>query len=236
MTSPEDPNAPHGSGEQPPGQPGTRPEDQPGWAAPLPQVQQGWGTPPSPEAQPGWGAPPPAQPGWGAPPPPPPGAQPGWGGPPPGAQPGWGAPPPPPPGAQPGWGGPPPQGYPGWGQPGWGAPPRRKGHGCLIAALIVVGLLVVLVGGCAWLIGPIVGTELKLTQDLGPRATSVDFNWNNGATIFTIHLTAGYESQAERIACQIVKPDLRTSSTPDAHFVIESSSGHILADETTPCG
>ena len=53
MTSPEDPNAPHGSGEQPPGQPGTRPEDQPGWAAPLPQVQQGWGTPPSPEAQPG---------------------------------------------------------------------------------------------------------------------------------------------------------------------------------------
>ena len=180
MTSPEDPNARHGSGEQPPDQPGTRPEDQPGWAAPLPQAQQGWG------------APPPAQPGWGAPPP----------------------------GAQ----------------PGWGAPPRRKGHGCLIAALIVVGLLIVLVGGCAWLIGPIVGTELKLNQDLGPRATGVDFNWNNGATTFVIHLTAGYESQAERIACEIVKPDLRTSSTPDAHFEIVSSSGYILADETTPCG
>ena len=79
-------------------------------------------------------------------------------------------------------------------------------------------------------------TELKLNQDLGPRATSVEFNWNNSATTFVIHLTPGYESQAERIACQIVKPDLRTSSTPDAHFVIESSSGHILADETTPCG
>jgi hypothetical protein len=187
MTSPEDTNAPQGSGEQLPGQPGT-----------------------PPEARPGWGASPPSQPGWGAPPPPP--------------------------GAQPGWGAPSPQGYQGWGQPGWGAPPRKKGHGCLIAALIVVGLLVVLVGGCAWLIGPIVGTELKLNRDLGPRATNVKFNWNNGTTTFEIHLTPGYESQAERIACQIVKPDLRTSSTPDAHFEIVSSSGFVLADETTPCG
>ena len=147
------------------------------------------------------------------------------------AQPGWGAPPPPP-----GWGVPPPQGYPGWGQPGWGPPPRKKGHGCLIAALIVIGLLVVLVGGCAWLFAPIVGTEVKLTQDLGPRATRVDFNWNNGATSFVIHLAPGYESQAESITCHVVKPDLQTSSTPNAHFQVVSSRGYILADETTPCG
>ncbi|MGZ6267855.1 MAG: hypothetical protein ACXWNR_04740 [Candidatus Limnocylindrales bacterium] len=102
--------------------------------------------------------------------------------------------------------------------------------------MIVVGLLVVIVAGCAWLIGPIVGTEVKLNQDLGPRATGVDFNWNNGATTFVIHLAPGYKSEAERIACQIVKPDLRTSSTPDAHFEIVNSRGYLLADETTPCG
>jgi carotenoid cleavage dioxygenase-like enzyme len=90
----------------------------------------------------------------------------------------------------------------------------------------VVGLLIVMVGGCAWLIGPIVGTELKLNQDLGPRATSVEFNWNNSATTFVIHLTPGYESQAERIACKIVKPDLRTSSTPDAQRDREFQRAH----------
>jgi hypothetical protein len=115
-------------------------------------------------------------------------------------------------------------------------PPRKKGHGCLIAFLIVVGLFVVLVAGCTWLIAPIVGTEVKLTQDLGPRATRVDFNWNNGSTSFVIHLAPGYEGQAERITCQIVKPDIQTSSTPNARFQVVSSGGYILADETTPCG
>jgi hypothetical protein len=120
-------------------------------------------------------------------------------------------------------------------QPGWPAQPPKKGHGCLIAALIVSGLIVLLVGGCVWLIAPIVGTELKLTQDLGPRATSVDFDWNNGGTTFTIHLAPGYESQAESIACRIVRPDIMTSSTPNAHFRIVSYGGYLLADETTPC-
>ena len=200
MTSPEDPNAPQGSGELAPGQP----------APPAPPA----------DTQPGWAALPPNQPGWGAPPPPP---QP---------QPGWGAPPPA--AGYPGWGAQPPPGYPGWGQPGWGPPPRKKGHGCLIAALIVVGLLVVLVAGCAWVVGPIIGTEVKLNQDLGPRATSVEFNWNNGATTFVIHLAPGYESQAEKIACQIVKPDLRTSSTPDAHFEIVSFRGYVAGRRNDP--
>jgi hypothetical protein len=93
-----------------------------------------------------------------------------------------------------------------------------------------------LVGGCAVVFVPIIQTDVKLNQDLGPRATGVDFNWTNGQTTFTIHLTTGYESQAESIACRIVKPDIVTSSTPNAHFIIVNSSGDVLADETTPCG
>jgi hypothetical protein len=120
--------------------------------------------------------------------------------------------------------------------PGWPVQPPKKGHGCLIAALIVAGLIVLLVGGCVWLIAPIVSTELKLNEDLGPRATGVDFSWNNGETTFTIHLAPGYENQARSIACRIVKPDIMTSSTPNAHFTIVSSRGFVLADETTPCG
>jgi hypothetical protein len=139
-----------------------------------------------------------------------------------------------PPPNQPGWGAPP--GYPGGWQPGWSAQPQKKGHGCLIAALIVSGLIVLLVGGCAFLFVPIIQTNVKLDQDLGPRASSVDFSWVNGQTTFTIHLASGYESQAESIACQIVRPDIVTSSTPNAHFIIVSSSGYVLADETTPCG
>jgi hypothetical protein len=100
----------------------------------------------------------------------------------------------------------------------------------------VSGLIVFLVGGCAFLFVPIIQTNLKLNQDLGPRASSVDFSWVNGETTFTIHLAPGYESQAESIACRIVKPDIMASSTPNAHFRIVSYGGYLLADETTPCG
>jgi hypothetical protein len=188
---------------------------------------------------PGWGAPPtlptpPTQPGWGAPPPPP--AQPGWGTPPtPPTQPGWGAPP----GyQQPGWGAPPPvqPGYPGWGQQGWAPQPTRSNKkGCLIGIGLFLVLIAVLVGGCAIVIAPIVGTEVKLTQDLGSRADGVSFNWNNGLTTFSITLAPGEETQATDIACHIVKPDIASSSTANAHFVIYSARGVWLADDTTSC-
>jgi hypothetical protein len=241
VSSPQDPNQgpPPGWGAPPP------PPAQPGWGTPptppTPPTQPGWGTPPTPPTpptQPGWGAPPtpptpPTQPGWGAPPPPP--AQPGWGTPPtPPTQPGWGAPP----GyQQPGWG-PPPQGpgYPGWGQQGWAPQPTRSNKkGCLIALGLFLVLIAVLVGGCAVVIAPIFGTDMKLQQDLGSRAVGVSFNWNNGLTTFSITLAPGEETQAKDITCHIVRPDIASSSTPNAHFVIYSARGDWLADDTTPC-
>ena len=228
MSSPQDPNQ----------------ERQPGGV--TSPTQPGWGAPPPPPTQPGWGAPPPppTQPGWGAPPPPP--TQPGWGAPPPPAgypqQPGWGAPPPAGYPQQPGWGAPPPAGYPqqpgypGWGQPGWTPPPTRSNKkGCLIGVAIFLVIVAVLVGGCAVLIAPIVGTDLKLQQDLGSRAQSVSFNWDNGVSTFSIVLASGQESQVQDITCRIVKPDLASSSTPTAHFAIYDSNHSWLADETTSC-
>ena len=153
------------------------------------------------------------------------------------------SPAPPQPPTQPGWGAPPPPagypqqpGYPGWGQQGWAPPPARSNKkGCLIGLGIFLVILAVLVGGCAVLIAPIVGTDLKLQQDLGSRAGSVSFNWNNGVSTFVINLAAGEESQAHNIACQIVKPDIASSSTPSAHFVIYDANAVWLADDTTPC-
>jgi len=173
--------------------------------------------------QPGWGAPPPAQPGWGAPQGYPP-QQPGY------PPPQLGYPP-----QQPGY--PPPQpGYPGWGQQGWAPQPTRSNKkGCFIALGIFLVLIVVLVGGCTILFAPILGTDMKLQQDLGSRAESVSFSWNNGLTTFSITLAPGQESQAQTIACQVVKPDIASSSTPNAHFVIYDARNVWLADDTTPC-
>lgn len=189
---------------------------QPGWGAPQP----GWDAPQPPSApqtpptQPGWGAPPPAQPGWGAPQGYPP--QPGY------------------PPQQPGY--PPQPGYPGWGQQGWAPQPTRSNKkGCFIALGIFLVLIVVLVGGCTILFAPILGTDMKLQQDLGSRAESVSFSWNNGLTTFSITLAPGQESQAQTIACQVVKPDIASSSTPNAHFVIYDARNVWLADDTTPC-
>ena len=192
--------------------------------------------------QPGWGVPqqeqavPPTQPGWGAPPPP---TQPGWGAPPPPTQPGWGAPPPQPgyP-QQPAWGAPPPQqpGYPGWGQQGWAPQPARSNKkGCLIGLVIFLLAIVVLVGGCVFVIAPFVGTDLKLTQDLGSHANGVSVNWDNGVTTFSIKLAPGEQTQARNIACSIVRPDIASSSTPNARFAIYDANGVWLADDTTPC-
>jgi hypothetical protein len=96
-------------------------------------------------------------------------------------------------------------------------------------------LIVVLVGGCTILFAPILGTDMKLQQDLGSRAQGVSFSWNNGLTAFAITLAPGQESQAQTIACQIVKPDIASSSTPNAHFVIYDARNVWLADDTTPC-
>jgi hypothetical protein len=212
MSSPQDPN----QGQQPGwGAP------QPGWDAPQPPSAPQ--TPPqTPPTQPGWGAPPPAQPGWGAPQGYPP-QQPGY----PPQQPGY-------PPQQPGY--PPQPGYPGWGQQGWAPQPTRSNKkGCFIALGIFLVLIVVLVGGCTIVFAPILGTDMKLQQDLGSRAESVSFSWNNGLTTFSITLAPGQESQAQTIACQVVKPDIASSSTPNAHFVIYDARNVWLADDTTPC-
>ena len=210
MTTPEDPTGPQPNQFPLPDQPGAVAPSEPGWAA-VPPTQPGWGAPPTPPQQPGWGAPPPQQ-QWGAQPPP----QPGWGQPQP--QPGWGQP-------QPGWGA----------QPGWGPPPKKGGHGCLIAALIVIGLIALLVGGCAYLIGPTVMTDVKLTQDLSGRASSVEFQIINGQTTFIIHLVPAYTDKDTSIACTIVGPDIRSSGTPNVHWEIVDYRGFLLADDSTAC-
>src|SRR5664279_3893583 len=215
MTSPQDASQ---ANEQGPGD-AVQPDQQNQGGQPA--ATPPWGAPPS---QPGWAAAqPPTQPGWGAPPPPP-------------TQPGWGALPPPQPDYPPHPGYPPQPGYPGWSQQGWAPQPKRSNKkGCLIGLGIFLVIVAVLVGGCVVLIAPIVGTDLKLQQDLGSRAQSVSFNWNNGVSTFVITLSPGQESQAENIACHIVKPDIASSSTKDAHFVISSANHAWLADDTTPC-
>jgi hypothetical protein len=216
MTSPQDPNQPV----------------EPGASAPGDAAPQGWGQPP--QASTPWGAPPPdaSQPGWAAPPPP---AQPGWGAPPPAAQPGWGQPP----AAPQGWGQPPAGGQPGWGQPqpGWGQPPQKKGHGCLIAFLIVLAVIVVGAGSCTVLALPYIQTIVKLQQDLGTRDSSISFNNTNGNMTWVIHLSPGNDSQADAaiIACTIVRPDLRGTQFSNSDFELIDSDGFLVADNNTVC-
>ncbi|HEX7491066.1 MAG TPA: hypothetical protein VF337_05130 [Candidatus Limnocylindrales bacterium] len=196
----------------------TNPQDpnQPGQPeAPAPQ---GWGQP-DPN-QPGWAAPqqqPPSQPGWGAPPPQQPPAGQGWGAPPP-AQPGWGAPPAP--GYQP---------APGWGAP---VPPKKKGHGCLIAFVIVLVIFLVGVGSCTAFVvlnvGPYVGTEMQLNNDLGARGTAT-IDVTNGHRTWIITLKSAYVGQADLIACGIIKADLKGTQFENDSIVIEDSLGNVLA-------
>jgi hypothetical protein len=173
--------------------------------------------------QPGWGAPPPtSQPGWGAPPPSP-APQPGWG-PPPGAQPGWGAPPP---GYQP---------APGWGAP---MPPKKKGHGCLIAFIIVLIVVLLGVGGCvaacSVLVMPYVQTTTKIQDDLGgPTKATVTFESVNGQTHWVITLNSTSPYSASAAACQIVVPDLKNSQFKNDHFTVQDSHGNEATD-ATPC-
>ena len=169
--------------------------------------------------QPGWGAPPPGQPGWGAPPP---------------AQPGWGAPPP-----QPGWGTPPPGYQP---APGWGAPPpppKKKGHGCLIAFIIVLVICLLGAGGCVAactvLVLPYVQTEQKIQNDLGgPTKATVTFESINGQTYWVVKLQAGSSYTAAEAACQIVGPDLKNSQFKNDSFRVDDFFGDT-ATENTPC-
>ena len=159
--------------------------------------------------------------------------QPGWGQQ-PNTPPAWGAPPPgsPPPGSPP----------PGWGQPqpGWGQPPDQprsavRRHGCLIAFLVVLGLICVLVVGCVVTLGPTIGMDLKLMTDLQPRANSVEIQWVNGQTTWVIHVAPGHESEAVDMACHTVKPDLAGTQFANSRFTLVDSRGYILADESTPC-
>jgi hypothetical protein len=214
MTSPQDPNQPLQPGGAAP-QGGASPSpDQPGWAAPPAANQPAWGS--QPPSQPGWGTPPPpagGQPGWGTPPPPA-GGQPGWGAPPPGNQQGWGAPP-----------------------PGWGQPPKRNRHGCLIAFIVVLVLLVIGVGGCAALAWPYIQTEIKLTQDLGSNASAVEFNNTNGTVSWIIHLKAGHDSadQAKTLVCTVVRPDLKGTQFANDNFILVDADGFRVADSSTSC-
>jgi hypothetical protein len=224
MTSPQDPSQPGPT--EPTGTDTGQQSQQP---PPERPAAPGWGQQPAPA----WGQQPPAgYPGQPANQP-----QPGWGQqPPPGYQQGWGQP-------QPGWG----QPQPGWGQPqGWGSTPPGYGpqyrqrslvrrHGCLISFAIFLGIVLVLVVGCVIVVGPTLGMELKLINDVGSRAQTVEFRIDNGRTEWVIHLAPGYENQATDIACHIVRPDLAGTQFANDPFEIVDQNGRVLADETTPC-
>jgi hypothetical protein len=189
----------------------TNPQDPNQPAQPGGSSPQGWGQPADPN-QPGWAASPPQQ----AP------GQPAWGAPPPGYQPAPGAPPP---GYQP---------APGWGAP---VPPKKKGHGCLIAFLIVLFIFLLAVGGCVALVavvavnvGPYVSTEVKLQSDLGTRGT-VLVDTSGGHRTWIVTLGSGYESQARTIACSLVKGDLQGTQFSNDTIQVEDTSGTILATD-----
>jgi hypothetical protein len=222
MTSPQDPSQPGpteptGPDTGQPGQPAQPPQQPPQL---QPPGAPGWGQPPG---APGWGQQPP--PGWGQQPPP------GWGQqPPPGYQPGWGQPPP-------GWD----QTVPGWGStpPGYGPQYRQpsvlRRHGCLITFAIFLGIVLVLVVGCVIVVGPTVGMDLKLVNDLGSRAQSVEFRLDNGGLEWVIHVAPGHESEATDMACHVVRPDLAGTQFANDRFEIVDQNGRVLADQTTPC-
>jgi hypothetical protein len=208
MTSPQDPNPPSvpRPASTPPGLETPVPPESPGWAAP----QQGY-----------------PQPGY-----PPPGSAPQQGYPPQQAYPpqsGWGAPP-----------GYPPPGYPPPGYPGWGPPPPQnrsflRRYGCLLSVIVVLVVLVLGVAGCVVAFAPVISTNVKLNNDLGPRASRVEFQWSNGTVTWVIHVAPGYEDQATDIACHVVRPDLQGTQYANSSFELVDQRGHLLADETTPC-
>jgi len=184
---------------------------------------------PGPNApQPGW--PPPA--GWS-----PAGPQPGWQPGPNAPQPGWQTGPNTP---QPGW--PPPAGWPPTGpQPGWQpgssqAPHSSNRRGCLVAVLLVVGLIAVLVVGCAVTIGPAVFKSLEITNDSNGLVTSTDYNWFNGQSEFRVHMAPSVPaSEGPYIACSVVRPALRGSKFEGTRFEVVDTFGDVVATDQTSC-
>jgi hypothetical protein len=100
----------------------------------------------------------------------------------------------------------------------------------------VLGLLVAGAGWFVvkWTVSPAVETQQRLTQDLGPRATGVDFSLDMIDWVFVIHLAPGYEAQAQAIACQIVAPDI-AAIDPTARYEILSAKGQVLVEFAGLC-
>jgi hypothetical protein len=85
-------------------------------------------------------------------------------------------------------------------------------------------------------LGPAIGTELSIQSNSGGEIVSGNYNWNNGIDAFTFTAANGVtQAQARDLACRVVKPALKGTQFESSHFVIYSSYGAWLADETTPC-
>jgi hypothetical protein len=105
-------------------------------------------------------------------------------------------------------------------------------HGCLLAFLVVLAIIVVGVGSCAWYLGPAIMMDIKLFQDLGPdRVQSVEFNTGT----WIIKVRSGHESEATYLACQIVRKDLQGTQWANSSFKIVDSHDTVLASDQTPC-
>jgi len=125
--------------------------------------------------------------------------------------------------------------------PGSGSEPDRPPlfshrNGCLLVSLIMLGLISLLFVSCIAVLHPLLQVEDKLKSDLGTRATNVDVVSVNGASTFVVHLAPGHDSEGPDVACRIVEPDLQANGLAAAHFEVVDSAGHVVADNSTPCG
>jgi hypothetical protein len=111
-------------------------------------------------------------------------------------------------------------------------PPKKKGHGCLIAFLIVLVLFLVGVGSCTAFVvinvAPLVSMDLKIQQEVGVKSAS--FNSTNGHTTWVVTVDPAFANDADAavIACK-VKGDLAGSQFSNDSVQVVNEQGTVLA-------
>jgi hypothetical protein len=111
-------------------------------------------------------------------------------------------------------------------------PPKKKGHGCLIAFIIVLVIFLVGVGSCGYFFAnyvlPIAQTELKVQQEVGVK--NATFKTTGGHTTWVVTVEPGFDNAADAnvIACK-VKSDLAGTQSSNDTIQIVDDQGTVLA-------
>jgi peroxiredoxin family protein len=111
-------------------------------------------------------------------------------------------------------------------------PPKKKGHGCLIAFLIVLVIFLVGVGSCTAFVvvnvAPLVSMEMKIQQEVGVKSST--FNSTNGRTTWVVTVEPGFDNSADAavIACK-VKSDLAGTQFSNDTVQVVDAYGSVLA-------